>query len=72
MSRHGAGLDDGDYINMRMLGEHAKLVELRTRNEFQSRPEGDNGLIDEESLDKVNEDVEEQDGSEEDQKAPWE
>jgi replicative DNA helicase len=72
VSRHGAGLDDGDYINMRMLGEHAKLVELRTRNEFQSRPEGDNGLIDEESLDKVNEDVEEQDGSEEDQKAPWE
>tara|TARA_R100001198_G_scaffold31156_1_gene16489 strand:- start:2230 stop:3720 length:1491 start_codon:yes stop_codon:yes gene_type:complete len=71
VSRHGAGLSDGDYINMRMLGEHAKLVELKTRNEFKSQPVGDTGLIDAEGLEKVNEDVEE-DGLEEDQKAPWE
>lgn len=71
VSRHGAGLSDGDYINMRMLGEHAKLVELKTRNEFKSQPVGDTGLIDSEGLEKVNEDVEE-DGLEEDQKAPWE
>ncbi len=67
VSRHGAGLSDGDYINMRMLGEHAKLVELKTRNEFKSQPIGDSGLIDAEGLEKVNED-----GLEEDQKAPWE
>ena len=71
VSRHGAGLSDGDYINMRMLGEHAKLVELKTRNEFKSQPLGDSGLIDAEGLEKVNEDVEE-DGLEEDQKAPRE
>ena len=71
VSRHGAGLDDGDYINMNMLGEHAKLVELRTRNEFRVQPVEDSGLIDEEGLTKVNEDVEE-DGFEEDQKPPWE
>ena len=71
VSRHGAGLSDGDYINMRMLGEHAKLLELKTRNEFKSQPVGDSGLIDAEGLEKVNEDVEE-DGLEEDQKPPWE
>ncbi len=71
VSRHGAGLSDGDYINMRMLGEHAKLLELKTRNEFKSQPVGDTGLINSEGLEKVNEDVE-QDGLEEDQKAPWE
>ena len=71
VSRHGAGLDDGDYINMRMLGEHAKLQELRTRNEFLVMPSEDTGLIDVENLDNVNEEVEE-DGLEEDQKAPWE
>ena len=54
-----------------MLGEHAKLLELKTRNEFKSQPVGDSGLIDAEGLEKVNEDVEE-DGLEEDQKAPWE
>ena len=72
VSRHGGGLDDGDYINMNMLGEHAKLVELRTRNEFRSQPVGDSGLLDEEALDRINEDVEQEDGFEEDQKAPWE
>ena len=46
VSRHGAGLDDGDYINMQMVGSHAKLIELKTRNEFKNQPIGDTGLID--------------------------
>jgi hypothetical protein len=46
VSRHGGGLDDGDYINMNMLGSHARLVELQTRNEFKNNPVGDTGLID--------------------------
>ena len=56
---------------MRMLGEHAKLQELRTRNEFLVMPSEDTGLIDVENLDNINEEVEE-DGLEEDQKPPWE
>ena len=71
VSRHGAGLDDGDYINVRMLGEYAKLEELRTRNEFLVMPVDDTGLIEGVDLDNVNEEVAE-DGLEEDQKAPWE
>mgnify|MGYP001174497326 FL=1 len=51
VSRHGAGLDDGDYINMQMLGAHAKLIELKTRNEFKNAPVGDTGLIND--MDKV-------------------
>ena len=54
-----------------MHGEYAKLEELRTRNEFQTMPVDDTGLIEEENLDNINEDIE-QDGFEEDQKAPWE
>ena len=27
-------MSDGNYINMRMMGEHAQLNELRTRDEF--------------------------------------
>lgn len=50
VSRHGAGMDDGDYINMLMQGSHARLKELRTRNEFKNQPVGDTGLIDNESL----------------------
>ena len=69
--RHGAGMDDGDYINMNMTGEFARLNELRTRNEFRVQPDDDSGLIDEESLNKVNEEIEEH-GTEEDQKAPCE
>tara|TARA_B100001094_G_scaffold264045_1_gene265876 strand:- start:2608 stop:4092 length:1485 start_codon:yes stop_codon:yes gene_type:complete len=45
VSRHGAGMDDGDYINMQMQGAHAKLIELRTRNEFKNQPVGDTGLV---------------------------
>ncbi len=33
VARHGAGLDDGDYINMNMFGKFGKLVEGQTRNE---------------------------------------
>jgi replicative DNA helicase len=54
VSRHGGGLDDGDYINMIMQGSHAKLRELKTRNEFKNQPVGDTGLIDKNTLDKVN------------------
>ena len=50
VSRHGAGLDDGDYINMNMAGSHARLIELKTRNEFKNEPIGDTGLIDEDKI----------------------
>jgi len=50
VSRHGAGLDDGDYINMIMHGPYAKLKELKTRNEFKKQPIGDTGLINEEGI----------------------
>lgn len=40
-ARHGAGLMDGNYINMNMIGEHAQLLELRTRDEVRSSPDGD-------------------------------
>lgn len=58
VSRHGAGLDDGDYINMLMQGSHAKLKELKTRNEFKNQPIGDTGLINPESLDNINNELE--------------
>tara|TARA_Y100000590_G_scaffold470292_1_gene663375 strand:- start:1397 stop:2869 length:1473 start_codon:yes stop_codon:yes gene_type:complete len=64
VSRHGPGLDDGNYINMNMAGEYAKLTELKTRNEFKNQPVDDTGLIDDKGLDEVN------DGFEEDQEAP--
>tara|TARA_Y100000296_G_C5179860_1_gene263072 strand:- start:4034 stop:5488 length:1455 start_codon:yes stop_codon:yes gene_type:complete len=35
VSRHGPGLDDGDYINIKMFGEFAKIEEDQTRNELQ-------------------------------------
>ena len=53
VSRHGAGMDDSDYINMVMDGAHAKLTELRTRNEFKNAPVGDTGLISEEALQSI-------------------
>ena len=37
--------NDGDYINMNMVGHHAKLIELPTRNELRNAPVGDVGLI---------------------------
>ncbi len=53
VARHGAGLDDGDYINMVMQGSHAKLKELKTRNEFKNQPIGDTGLVDNEAIVKI-------------------
>ena len=40
-ARHGAGLLDGNYINMDMMGEYSRLLELRTRDEMRSSPDGD-------------------------------
>ena len=42
--RHGPGMEDGNYINMRMLGEHARLNELRTRDEFRVAPDSDGAI----------------------------
>ena len=53
VSRHGAGLDDGDYINMLMEGSHAKLTELQTRNELKNEPVGDTGFVDDNSMKKI-------------------
>lgn len=33
VSRHGPGMEDGNYINLQMDGSHARLVELHTRDE---------------------------------------
>ena len=54
VSRHGAGMDDGDYINMQMQGAHAKLLELQTRNEFKNAPVGDTGLVNDASIKNIN------------------
>jgi replicative DNA helicase len=35
-NRHGSGLDQGDYINIKMNGSTAKLTEWFTRNELKS------------------------------------
>jgi len=53
VSRHGAGMDNGDYINMMMNGSHAKLTELRTRNEMKNQPIGDTGLVNDATLEKL-------------------
>jgi len=34
VSRHGPGMEDGNYINVNMVGDLARLIELRTRDEF--------------------------------------
>lgn len=57
VSRHGAGMDDGDYINMQMVGSHAKLIELKTRNEFKNQPIGDTGLVDSNNMDKIKDEL---------------
>ena len=53
VSRHGAGLDDGDYINMNMEGSHARLTEIMTRNEIRNAPVGDTGLISDSSMENI-------------------
>ena len=37
VARHGAGLQDGDYINMNMVGKFGKITEGQTRNELNKR-----------------------------------
>ena len=46
VARHGGGLDDGDYINMNIIGDKFIITELKTRNEFRKSPDGDTGLVD--------------------------
>lgn len=53
VARHGGGLDDGDYINMNMQGSHAKLTELKTRNEFKNQPIGDTGLVNDSDIQRI-------------------
>jgi len=44
VARHGEGLDDGDYVSMKMFGKYGRIVEGNTRNEIhnnaRSREEG--------------------------------
>tara|TARA_R110002020_G_scaffold188926_2_gene387797 strand:+ start:684 stop:2150 length:1467 start_codon:yes stop_codon:yes gene_type:complete len=44
VARHGEGLDDGDYVSMKMFGKYGRIEEGRTRNEIhqdiRSRNEG--------------------------------
>jgi len=44
VSRHGPGMENGNYINMFMAGEYARLTELRTRDE-QRRMVATNGAL---------------------------
>lgn len=64
VSRHGAGVDDGDYINMQMVGSHARLVELQTRNEMKNAPVGDTGLVSNSALKNIKLDDEPEDNQE--------
>ena len=59
VSRHGAGMDDGDYINMNMMGAQAKLIELQTRNQFKNNPVGDTGLISKSGMEKISDGLKE-------------
>ena len=36
VARHGAGLDDGDYINMKMIGKFGKITQGVTRNNLKN------------------------------------
>jgi hypothetical protein len=58
VTRHGGGLNDGDYINMVMQGSHSKLIELRTRNEFKNQPVGDTGLVDNNDIQRIRDGLE--------------
>jgi len=60
VARHGGGLDDGDYINMNIIGDKFIINELKTRNEFRKSPGGDTGLVDD--LDEL--DLDEEDDAE--------
>ena len=42
-SRHGAGMDDGDYINYHFKGWCAKITEGKTKYELAKKQDNDNG-----------------------------
>lgn len=45
VSRHGPGMHDGNYINLKLEGEFCKIKELHTRNEFYAKSRSsDDGL----------------------------
>ena len=44
VSRHGPGMEDGNYINMKMFGELSSLKELRTRDEFKVSNNNDGAI----------------------------
>lgn len=52
VARHGAGLDDGDYINMNMFGKYGRIEEGKTRNELKkSTKKTDRGFETDEDYD---------------------
>lgn len=42
--RHGPGMEDGNYININMGGSHARIKELRTRDEMRANPNIDGAI----------------------------
>jgi replicative DNA helicase len=54
VSRHGAGLDDNDYINCHMKGWCAKITEGKTKLELANNPQ-DTFTINDESIDQQEE-----------------
>lgn len=44
VSRHGPGMEDGNYINMKMIGDRSALLELRTRDEFRVSNSNDGAI----------------------------
>jgi replicative DNA helicase len=58
VTRHGSGIDDGNYINISMQGSHAKLHELKTRNELKSQPVGDTGLVGNDDIKRIKDGLE--------------
>jgi len=52
VARHGCGLDDGDYISMKMFGSLGKIEEGRTRNEIHANNQvNEDGFEIEEDID---------------------
>jgi len=46
-TRHGGGLEEGDYIHMNLDGARATLTEIMTRNEARAQPAQEEGFEDE-------------------------
>lgn len=52
VARHGSGLDDGDYISIKMFGSIGKIEESLTRNEIHTRSQNsENGFEIDEDID---------------------